>query len=274
MILFYNSLIISASSFSTKQFIMYSSKVLVILWFFYSAQAKIYNHTHNKCSNNISGVWKNKWFQPNNCHLHKFTSLEVVQCFKKKRIALAGDSLLRNLGGHIAKLMDSKATYKKTWGNQFFPHINLFTYWTPSVYFQQISNYNYDIIVVSMCAWDMGTYYKGYLKYKQSLTSVLKKIKSKFKGRLILFLLHKIYPDTQGCDKKCKEFNSHHRANRFRLIQIQVAKDLNVEMFDTYSITNTEFARKDSQDAVHYKYSVTHMETQMLLNKICNYNTV
>tara|TARA_B100000963_G_C22572530_1_gene646794 strand:+ start:751 stop:1497 length:747 start_codon:yes stop_codon:yes gene_type:complete len=230
---------------------------------------KQYNLISKTCPNNISGIWKNKWFHPTNCHFHKFDSLEVTQCFRQKRIAFAGDSLLRNLGGHIATLMDSKASYKKTWGDQIFPHINLFTYWTPSVYHQQITNYNFDIIVISMCVWDMGTYYKGHYKYKQSLKYALKKIKSSFNGRLILFLLHKIYPDVQGCDKKCKEYNSENRANRFRTIQIQVAKELNVETFDTYSVTDTEFARQDSNDAVHYKYTVTHMETQMLLNKIC-----
>ena len=228
-----------------------------------------FNSVPRRCTGSTSGVWKEAWFYPDNCYYHEFTPPEVKQCFKTKRIALAGDSLLRNLGGHIAKLMDPSAAYKKSWGNQLFPEIGLFTYWTPSVYFQQISNYNYDIIVLSMCAWDMGTYFRGHLKYKHALTFVLKRIQSQFKGRLILFLLHKIYPETQGCNKKCKEFNSHERAHRFRSIQLQVAKHLNIETFDTYGMTDTEFARNDAADAVHYKYNVTRMETHMLLNMIC-----
>ena len=94
----------------------------------------------------------------------------------------------------------------------------------------------------------MGTYFRGHLKYKHALTFALKRIQSQFKGRLILFLLHKIYPETQGCNKKCKEFNSHEKAHRFRTIQLQVAKHLNIETFDTYGMTDTEFARNDAAD--------------------------
>ena len=38
---------------------------------------------------------------------------------------------------------------------------------------------------------------------------------------------------------------------------------------NTPGMTDTEFARNDAADAVHYKYNVTRMETHMLLNVIC-----
>ena len=237
-----------------------------------NADGNIFNYFNNvprRCKTSTTGTWRGSWFYPDSCYYHNFTRAEAIECFKTKKIALAGDSLLRNIGGHIAKIMDSSSRYKKTWGNQFFPEINLYTYWTPSVYFQQITNYNYDIIVLSMCAWDMGTYFRGYLEYKNSLIRNIKRIQHGFHGRLILFLLHKTYPNVPQCKGKCKEMNSEEKADRFRKIQIQVAKLLNVEVFDTFLMTDTEFAKRDAADAVHFKYNVTHMETFMLLNKIC-----
>lgn len=230
---------------------------------------KYFNNVPHRCKEPVTGQWRDAWFYPDKCYYHNFTKNEVLQCFKAKKIALAGDSLLRNIGGHIAKIMDSSSGYKKTWGDQFFPKINLYTYWTPSVYFQQIYNNNYDIIILSMCAWDMGTYFRGFLEYKNQLITNIKRIQGGFRGRLILFLLHKTYPKIPECKGKCKEMNSEEKANRFRNIQIQVAKLLNVEVFDTFLMTDTEFAKKDAADAVHFKYNVTHMETHMLLNQIC-----
>ena len=141
--------------------------------------------------------------------------LEVKQCFKTKRIALAGDSPSPKPRWTYCEAHGSLRCVQKVMGKSTISRNWPVHLLDPSVYFQQISNYNYDIIVLSMCTWDMGTYFRGHLKYKHALTFALKRIQSQFKGRLILFLLHKIYPETQGCNKKCKEFNSHFASEQY-----------------------------------------------------------
>jgi len=42
-----------------------------------------------------------------------------------------------------------------------------------------------------------------------------------------------------------------------------------LELFDTFGFTNTYAARKDGNDAVHYGHNTTVMESQTLLNMLC-----
>jgi hypothetical protein len=224
-----------------------------------------------QCAQADQGLWRNNWWFPVS-HVHKYTATETKACLVNHKIGFFGDSLLRNIAGQIGHMIKPGLHFKKSWGNQIFENEHLYTYWTPSAYYQQAYSVatlsQFDVVVISNTVWDMGTYYKGLLVWEKALYHNLKKIvKAAPNARILWTGLHKLR--AHKCKNSKCEVNTKTRETQFRSTGLSVARSLNIEIYDTFDMTNTSYAHNSDGDSVHYHGKVLAMQAQLLLNMVC-----
>jgi len=86
----------------------------------------------------------------------------------------------------------------------------------------------------------------------------------------LVFGLHKVWTDR--CKKlgtPCTLCNSEPKEQLFQTAIEIAAACAHAEFFNTYGLTNTYRARLDGIDALHYGRNTSWMESQVLLNSIC-----
>ena len=119
----------------------------------------------------------------------------------------------------------------------------------------------------------MGSSFQGidtwYNKMLQNLQMTRNKMNKQ--SKLFLFNLHKLYPKRcKSKDGPCYKCNDEIKQTLFRDAIRQIVSCIDgLEIYDTFSLTNTSFAEKDGSDAVHYHQTTTYNEMKVLLNMIC-----
>ena len=260
-------------------------------------------------------------YQPTNCQLFHFEQKHIIDCLQNKQIGFFGDSLLRNvfhrirmilIGTNGVQMHDKEdeivnASYKfendttihfKTTGDIWKVTINdtdngIYQHWAPSLYYSNQhpheTDKHFDIIIQHAGAWDMGTYFRGFNTWRDTLQTVISKgaklklqksISSELKNMIMnhnmymWFNLHQFYRNRCKIkDGPCYGCNDPVKEVIFRNItQMTIAcNDENVVMYDTFNITSNihDFPAKDGDDAVHFGHSTTLVEAQILLNMVC-----
>eukprot|EP01064_Diplonema_japonicum_P008656 TRINITY_DN1608_c0_g4_i2.p1 TRINITY_DN1608_c0_g4~~TRINITY_DN1608_c0_g4_i2.p1 ORF type:complete len:417 (+),score=56.94 TRINITY_DN1608_c0_g4_i2:50-1252(+) len=212
---------------------------------------------------------------------------------KGKRVALYGDSLLRDTVKKLTRTLSSRRTVKfstcdrpgrvpKTWCDERSRRFvmgkgMLEFYWTPSALYAGAfkdpssieSMKKSDHIYVSSGMWDMGAHHRSPIHFYNNLKSRVRFIKSLMKptAKLTIIPLHWLHTESNcSPNQRCRRCNSPKKAGVYREALLMVAACENVDVFDATSMTRN--GSKHTHDGAHYN-RFFQAEAAVLMNDIC-----
>ena len=260
-----------------------------------------------------SGAWQGGEWRPHACSYSPLFqpsgAARLRECLGRRRVGFYGDSTLRNIASLVVQralgpeLGPGAAAKFESWapGPQYrcggvtwpWPGASggAEMWWTPSAYFQHPADvgsmHTDDLSVVSIAAWDVGTYYKGQRAWFKSMSALLEAAATKrLAAGKTLHVMHVHRFWSSRCTVKhdteegrhnteiCRTSNSLERNLQFRAalaaaVSCVRAKGLPVVVVDTFPVTDTAFAESES-DGVHFEATTTAMEAELLLQAACN----
>eukprot|EP01059_Diplonema_ambulator_P037166 TRINITY_DN9680_c0_g1_i1.p1 TRINITY_DN9680_c0_g1~~TRINITY_DN9680_c0_g1_i1.p1 ORF type:complete len:390 (+),score=55.22 TRINITY_DN9680_c0_g1_i1:48-1172(+) len=241
----------------------------------------------------IAQVFKWNVWKPEHCDIpHEFN---YRTCFAGKRIAMYGDSLLRDVVKKMTRLLRTRQNIEYTvcekpdklpkhWCDErsrrftLAKHGLLDFFWMPSAAFAGAFNdpmsldsiKKADYIYFSSGMWDMGAHHRSPIHFYTEMDNRIKFIKENAKptAKITIITLHWLHTTT-NCPPaaRCNLCNSPEKASVYRSMLRILAACHSLPLFDPSPVTKQ--AAGYTHDGVHFN-RFFQVESDYLLHHICD----